>query len=396
MSLNERFLMAYTLVILVMNQYLDDWFGIGIGGNGLVEWYGYIDKNGKFAIKKKRKFVVESFSCGRAIQWIWGPSDDKCFLDTSGHQVTDWFQDALPFSENLAAVKHADRYGFINLDGEVVVPCTYDDAESFLEGMAAICSSGKWGFIDTSGKLAIEPQFNQSMYFSEGLAPVELDGKFGYINADGKFIVEPTFWEVARFSCGLALVDDSDYIDKKGRVVFSTEWKPDYHKFHSYSNFAFIYVADGHHWYNPMSESRVLRLWKPHRRNSMTRYYSTVRTFSEGLAVAGRGDKCGYIDLEGTFCIDAVFDYAYPFCGERALVYVDGLFGYINKSGQFVVRPQFERAYSFSEGHAVAVFPNGNYGYIDRDGNVAIKPRFSSAHSFSEGLAQVGSHRYSI
>jgi|AGTN01.1.fsa_nt_gi hypothetical protein len=389
--------MIYIFVMVVINQCLDDLFGITIGGNRLIEWYGYIDKTGKFAIKKKRRYVLESFSCGRAIQWVWGPSEDKCFIDTSGRQVTEWFQDALPFSENMAAVKDNERFGFINLDGEIVVPCVYDDAEPFAEGMAAVCTSERWGFVNSEGELKIEPQFDLVMYFSEGLAAVVLNEKVGYVNKDGCFIIEPAYQEAARFSCGVALVNDCDYVDCNGEVVFSTDWNPDRSKF-PFQHRLFVESVPINTWNNPTSKHRIIVGRKPRlqRIDSGKWYHSTVRSFSENVAVAGRGDRCGYIDLEGTFCIDPVFDYALPFSEGRALVYVDGLFGYIDRSGQYIARPQFERAYGFSDGYACALFPNGKYGYLDMDGNVAIKPQFSPAKSFVDGLARVGDRRSSM
>jgi hypothetical protein len=69
-------------------------------------------------------------------------------------------------------------------------------------------------------------------------------------------------------------------------------------------------------------------------------------------------------------------------------VHVDGKYGYINKTGSIVIKPQFMYADNFSEGLA-AVSENDKYGYIDTSGAMVIQPQFHTANAFSEGLAAV-------
>lgn len=70
--------------------------------------------------------------------------------------------------------------------------------------------------------------------------------------------------------------------------------------------------------------------------------------------------------------------------------------GYIDKTGKFVINPQFDGAGDFSEGLArVCIggsYPpccGGKWGYIDRTGKILINPQFDYAEDFSEGLAVV-------
>ncbi len=65
-----------------------------------------------------------------------------------------------------------------------------------------------------------------------------------------------------------------------------------------------------------------------------------------------------------------------------------GKWGYVNESGQFILRPVFEEAYHYSEDLA-RVCMMRKYGFIDRQGNPAIYPQYSDARDFHEGLAAV-------
>jgi serine/threonine-protein kinase len=126
-------------------------------------------------------------------------------------------------------------------------------------------------------------------------------------------------------------------------------------------------------------------------------FWEGAYQFAEGLAqlvVAERkGGKLirrwGYIDATGTFAIKPQFDSAVPFVAGLARVEVDQIYGYIDPTGQFAIKPQFESAaQSFAE-ELAGVEIDQRYGFIDKTGAVVIPPQFDSAGSFTEGLARV-------
>ncbi|MDK1032231.1 MAG: WG repeat-containing protein, partial [Planctomycetia bacterium] len=86
----------------------------------------------------------------------------------------------------------------------------------------------------------------------------------------------------------------------------------------------------------------------------------------------------------------------------------NGKWGYIDKSGKIIIKPQFDDAWFFSEGLARVGFGEQRgalkwlpeslrgslglahvktvykYGFIDKTGTMVIKPQFDNAMSFSE------------
>jgi hypothetical protein len=64
--------------------------------------------------------------------------------------------------------------------------------------------------------------------------------------------------------------------------------------------------------------------------------------------------------------------------------------GYIDKPGEYVIKPQFVSARVFSEGLApVKRSYEEKWGYIDKTGQMVIKSQFDWANPFKNGHASV-------
>lgn len=95
------------------------------------------------------------------------------------------------------------------------------------------------------------------------------------------------------------------------------------------------------------------------------------------------GTKWGYIDKTGKIVIEPKFEDASVYVNGVARVKIDGKLLYIDITGNESRADDF-----FYEG--LAVFREGDkFGYVDRTGNAAIQPQFDEAESFSNGLAVV-------
>lgn len=64
--------------------------------------------------------------------------------------------------------------------------------------------------------------------------------------------------------------------------------------------------------------------------------------------------------------------------------------GYIDPTGAFVIKPQFDRAYPFSEGLAAVEVKNKSgetrFGFIERSGEFVVAPRFRLGFRFHDGI----------
>lgn len=122
------------------------------------------------------------------------------------------------------------------------------------------------------------------------------------------------------------------------------------------------------------------------------------RLFHEGLAAVQESvnpqiRKWGYINKSGKFVIQPQFVMAYDFHDGIARVQLDPMsYQFIDKTGKFVFETKYGMASDFNEGLA-AVMVNGRWGFIDREGKMVIEPKFESSGDFHDGFAVVNYQR---
>lgn len=119
---------------------------------------------------------------------------------------------------------------------------------------------------------------------------------------------------------------------------------------------------------------------------------------------------CGYADPTGKMQIPPSFRNCEPFSEGLAGVRPGGyelrfqsnliwasdsssLCGFIDRTGNLVIKPQFVATYCFSEGLAAVQPKNSNkFGFIDKSGKFVIPAQFDEVGKFREGLAAVSTN----
>ena len=196
---------------------------------------GFINKKGELVIPIIYD-EVRSFSEGLAAveqDSKWG------YIDTTGTMVIEpQFSSVYFFSEGLACVQVNKKYGFIDKAGSFVITPQYGFSTSpFSEGYAVVVEftdkllsyGGKRGYIDKNGNEVVPLIYENAASFSEGLAKVQKDRMWGFINTKGEEVISIAYSLVGSFSEGYASVkfgDRQGVIDKSGNLIvpFKYEW----------------------------------------------------------------------------------------------------------------------------------------------------------------------------
>lgn len=110
--------------------------------------------------------------------------------------------------------------------------------------------------------------------------------------------------------------------------------------------------------------------------------------FHEGIAPAMEGDRWGFINRSGVWVVEPTYEKVLQGSGGRFAVRIDGRWGFANSSGKVVIKPIYDDAQRFSDGVA-AVRKDGTWGYIGPTGREEIKFEFLRATVREGGFAAV-------
>jgi hypothetical protein len=230
------------------------------------------------------------------------------YMDMQGTIViSPQFDEALPFSEGLAAVRSGEKWGFINRSGAFVISPQFNLVlEGFADGLARVYFSDyQVRFIDKSGNVVIQPQSNEVTPFSEGLAGIKINDQWGYMDKTGAIVIQPQFQAAKTFSQGLAPIRLQyywGYIDRTGRIVI----EPQFHDAEPFSDgLAAIatQVADAPDRWGYINQTGNVVI--PAQFYAPTEDFRgrVVIPFSQGVAMARRGEQVGFLDRTGNWTL---------------------------------------------------------------------------------------------
>jgi hypothetical protein len=99
------------------------------------------------------------------------------------------FQELHSLKDNYLGVKINNKYGFVDINGNLRISNQYDAIGHYQENLAPIKLRGNWGYIDKIERIIIQPAFDHAYSFSDGLAIVMKNNKFGLVNKEGKIVL---------------------------------------------------------------------------------------------------------------------------------------------------------------------------------------------------------------
>jgi WG containing repeat len=304
--------------------------------------------------------------------------------------------------EPLVVVK-SGKYGYIDHEGNVLIPPKFIWADDFWRGLGTVYVCGryvsidrsgelhplriaadghleakekdsKFGFVDASGQFRIPPAFDEVLPFSDGLAAVRVGEKWGFVDASGRMAIKPRFKSAFYFRDGVGVAETEDpgfaLIDKSGAVIVT----------------GFVYVdlvSDGR---VPASRGKKSGFLDLRGRVAIPFDYGQVSSFSGGLAAVEKGEKWGYVDHDGKVVIPFEFDRAGQFGNGLAPAKIGQRTGFIDKSGKFAFSLAFDYAPGFLTGDEesnLLIAPGdvsrfwtaeGRFGYVNTSGHVIWGP----------------------
>lgn len=121
-------------------------------------------------------------------------------------------------------VRIGDKWGILTANGEQLAEVKFDSVGVFHDGLAVVKAAERYGYIDRSGAIVIPIQWMAAYDFSEGLAALRVDKKhFQFINTARTVVIKSKKYDsVGRFRNGICRVVKGGkvkWIDTKGKEL---------------------------------------------------------------------------------------------------------------------------------------------------------------------------------
>ncbi|MGM9698918.1 MAG: WG repeat-containing protein [Prevotella sp.] len=308
-----------------------------------------------------------------------------------------------------------DKWGYVNHEGQVVIPLVYSRAWKAEPECLSVSRDGQWGYLDLRGnEIAFLGKYNFQL---DVAVPIRKGwGRVCICNNWAEFHIPDVFFPV-KVDCNQFFgITDSltkvrvetekgycqDFLLQDGETLLFGRTK------HSVKTpNQGVIVAD---WYNPDEEENDGHHTAIYdmQGNELTRpgRFAVIGAFGkQKLSPAYTVDHhAGYVNRLGQEISSFEYERCRPFaCGMGAVCkagkYPYGRWGFVNEQGEEIVAPQYIDVGDFHEGLAWVCLDNGTrkgynwrggkFGFINTQGEMVVPAVYDDVSSFYEGKALV-------
>ncbi|MCL2070857.1 MAG: WG repeat-containing protein [Oscillospiraceae bacterium] len=329
------------------------------------EW-GFIDASGAF-VRTISRTSYDSIqwsvhlglvSVGKGSKWGYINTDGEVVIPLEYDSVL-WHMGGIQNEMFIRAQKDG-KYGIINMNNTVVVPFLYDtiDAANFygpssdpeppIEGWIRVGIGDKRGIVDINGTIIVPVEYDMvDTWFNSDLLWVRNDGKVGYVNRSGIVAVPAIYDEATIFS-----VDGETLIRVRN---------------------------DGKHGVINSSGEIIVPI-----------QYDVINTWaSAGLFQVRNDDKWGFINASGTVVVPVIYDDIASFAGGFTRAKLDGKWGILDTEGTVLVPFEYDEISAFSAKFA-QVRIEDKWGVVGMEDNeIAVPIEYDSVGIYSRDLFRV-------
>lgn len=153
--------------------------------------YGVFDKEGKAILDIGYEYIfqVEDFLIAKK-------GDKSGLFNLKGEEVIPIIYEEVQIAHSVGkyeweifnVVNQEGKIAFFDNNGRQLTDFLYDGVSPGRDGLIPVIKGDKWGYIDVKGEIAIPLEFDYASSFSNGDAEVEVNGEIKIINTKGEFI----------------------------------------------------------------------------------------------------------------------------------------------------------------------------------------------------------------
>lgn len=318
------------------------------------------------------------------------------FMNGQGQlMIPAMYNEVGPFQEGLAVVSKEDSFGIIDKKNQVIVDFQYDEILEFVKNHAIVRKENKFGLIDRLGKLKFPIIYDDINLLPDGLYEVVLEGKSNYYNSNFELQLIVDGVAYVSFSRQMALkhpefelIGELDshtnravvkvggqlnYIDSTGKLLLTNplEWFSDaliLSKF--YSGFA-VFRKKGKYGLIDVA-GKVIQ--KP--------VYESSGPYTGFWPVKDKGNWA-LLDVKGKVVLPFEYDFIRYFPEMGYLVEREGFFGLVNEAGKMVLPISFSNIKPFEQQYFYLSIED-KQGLFTRDGKEVLAIQYDRIQRFDD------------
>ena len=298
--------------------------------NGKKKCKNYEISNGLVAVKKNNKFGFVNLRNDIIIPFDYDWDSFFKFLNLNLFPI---------FNEGIVFLKKKDKWGALDTNGKIVIPFIYESygfhdlidfssEKGFVDNFVNVKFNGKWGIIDRNGKTIIPFEYDMCYHFYKNLAVVKLNNKYGVFDKSNKQIIPFIYDEISNIKGSLFKIKfNSKYglIDRTGNLIVD----PIYDYLNNDMD------------YNIVTQCGKKGVISSNGKVIIDLMYQDVAVFKQDEVILKddcffikNQNKWGIVDLNNKLLIDFKYDYIQRWSIKYAKVWHDKEFlGYIDKKG---------------------------------------------------------------
>lgn len=193
---------------------------------------GLINTKGDFVINP----IYDEISDFKEMRAVFNIDNYMGVMNEKGQILTNKkYSFISDYSNGMALVSNISsddnsKYGYIDMDGNEVIPVQYLSADSFKEDTALVkLNNSLYALIDKKGNVIQSYNYPYVALYGDGLMVFSntSEGPYGFINKNGNIVIKPTFTEAQGFNNNMAIVSESSnfngpygVIDLTGKYIF--------------------------------------------------------------------------------------------------------------------------------------------------------------------------------
>lgn len=283
------------------------------------------------------------------------------------------FDEAYPFSEELALVRQK-KWGFINKEGKIVIPCIYNEiVDYFKNGLCIFKNKNKYGVLNSAGKEILPAKYSEITFLENPLLiKVYSNKKYGLFTSEGKEIC--TNYDIIEgFIDGVAKVGIKNkygFINLKGEEIIS----PQYDKLGTFMEKDPIWAEkSGKVGFIDQKGKEVIAF-----------AYEAAQEFANGLTWVWKNGKCALINTKEEIKISFKYDWGgyIKESSKSTVVYLNRKCGIITQDDKSVTALKYDSIGPFNDLNIAFAKRNDKFGLINDQGKELTPFHYDEANIF--------------